>query len=468
MSEALCLLDASVRALTVIMKIILIMLAIQGIFCRVPIMIISIKNAFAIFLFSSLVLGSPLLLAQELKISPEVEIRFSAYGEATFAYFNYEQNQTGDNGARADHRLVFDTTRFAPKIEVMLPLDFEVEAEIEFEHGGTGSTLELEYEEFGEYENEVEQGGEVIVEELYLQKEIAHRGHIKIGRFYNALGLLSDLHKPNELIAAGRPESETTMIPAVWDEMGVEGVIYLNPVKITAQVLNGLDSTGFSSQSWVSTGQQRRFYSANARGLAGVLRVDIRPVAGVMAGVSAYRGDSNANRPKPDLALDCDDDSSVAACGFLGGNVSIIGAHFVLDERHVRARASLLWGHLENAGAISERNKSLSNNLGVLRSAVAEQAVSAWAEVGVDVMSFIDDSKWRIEPHVRAEYYDTMFKVAPGQFDAPRYERFVAAAGVGVDYQNMILSRLTARHRSFGDDGIRSQWDVVLSTGFNF
>jgi hypothetical protein len=258
------------------------------------------------------------------------------------------------------------------------------------------------------------------------------------------------------------------MIPAVWDEMGVEGAVYLNPVKITAQVLNGLDSTGFSSQNWVATGQQRRFYSANARGLAGVLRVDVRPTAGLVAGVSAYYGDSNANRPKPDLALDCDDDSSVAACGYLGGAVTIVGAHAALDQKHVRGRASVLWGHLENAGAISERNKSLSNNLGVLRSAVAEQAVSAWAEVGVDVMSLIHESKWRIEPHLRAEYYDTMFKVADGQFDAPRFERLVAAAGVGVDYQNMILSRLTARHRSFGDDGIRSQWDVVLSTGFSF
>ena len=36
--------------------------------------------------------------------------------------------------------------------------------------GGTGGALEIEYEEFGEYETEVEKGGEVILEELYIKR----------------------------------------------------------------------------------------------------------------------------------------------------------------------------------------------------------------------------------------------------------------------------------------------------------
>ena len=40
-----------------------------------------------------------------------------------------------------------------------------LEAELEFEHGGTGITMEFDkLEEFGEFEMEVEKGGEVIVE----------------------------------------------------------------------------------------------------------------------------------------------------------------------------------------------------------------------------------------------------------------------------------------------------------------
>ncbi|MEZ4459533.1 MAG: hypothetical protein R3E66_07345 [bacterium] len=349
-------------------------------------------------------------------------------------------------------------------------LGFEVEAEIEFENGGTGATLELEYEEFGEFENEVEKGGEVVVEELYVKREFEGLGHIKIGRFYTAVGLLSAVHRPTELLAANRPESETTVIPAVWDEMGLEVAADAGPLTLTAQVINGLDSTGFSSQRWIASGQQTRFETINAQGLAGVLRVDARPADALLVGGSAYWGQSTQNRPKPDLALDCDvsDAAEVAPCGYLGGDVMILGAHATYDDRLVRARASLLWGRLENARQISERNRSLSNNLGVLRSEIAEQALSMWGEAGLNVLSFFAPSDWRIEPHVRVEYYDTMFKVARGQFDPPRFERLVLAGGVGADYQDLVFTRLTARHRTFGDADIRSQLDVVFTTGFSF
>ena len=42
----------------------------------------------------------------------------------------------------------------------------EFEAEVELEHGGTGTSLELDYEEFGEFEQEVSKGGEVALEEI--------------------------------------------------------------------------------------------------------------------------------------------------------------------------------------------------------------------------------------------------------------------------------------------------------------
>lgn len=43
-------------------------------------------------------------------------------------------------------------------------------SEIEFEHGGTESAIEIEEEETGEYESEIERGGEVALEQFWLQK----------------------------------------------------------------------------------------------------------------------------------------------------------------------------------------------------------------------------------------------------------------------------------------------------------
>jgi hypothetical protein len=89
-----------------------------------------------------------------------------------FTFYNHGENQNREGGAQRDARLTFDTTRLVLALEGGLPeYGLEAELEVEFEHGGTGSALELEYEEFGEFEQEVEKGGEVLVEELSLTTE---------------------------------------------------------------------------------------------------------------------------------------------------------------------------------------------------------------------------------------------------------------------------------------------------------
>ena len=397
------------------------------------------------------------------------ELEFSGYGELSFGWLNHGEDQTREGGAWRDSRLVFDSTRFVLKAEMELPAEFKFEAEIEFEHGGTGAALELEYEEFGEYEQEIEKGGEVILEEFYLSRTFSDLVRVRIGRFYTAVGLLSYHYRPGDLIASGRPESETTILPAVWDEMGADVRLKWNWLEATAQIINGLDSTGFSSQGWISTGHQTRFEFIRARGLAGVLRLDFAPIDGLKAGVSAYYGDTAKNRPKPDLAKECNDpeEARVASCGYVSAGLLILDAHFSLELGPIRTKGLLLWGNLENADVISARNRNLSNFLNVLRSEVAEQAILAWGELGVDVLHGFD-TKWRVEPHLRFEYYDTMFRVAEGVFNPPRFERDVASAGVGADYDNSVMARLTTRYRWFGDSSLRDQTEVFLTTGFHY
>ena len=79
------------------------------------------------------------------------KFRFGGYGEILFQYmdygpdrYNYPDGAQPDSGGRADiPRVVFS-------FDFRFLKDFVFSTEIEFEHGGTGSALELEYEEFGE------------------------------------------------------------------------------------------------------------------------------------------------------------------------------------------------------------------------------------------------------------------------------------------------------------------------------
>jgi hypothetical protein len=384
----------------------------------------------------------------------DVELELHGYGEIHFTGYDHGPDPTGRHGSEKESRLELDTTRFVLEIEGELAEQLEFEAEIELEHGGTGAAMELEYEEFGEYETEVERGGEVVLEELYIEKKFGDWLSVKAGRFYVAVGMLSFYYRPTDYLGLARPESETTVLPAVWDEMGISSTARLGPVELRAQVVSGLDSTGFSSQRWIASGHQRRFEKTRATDLALVGRADFVGVPGLVLGASAYWGNTTGNRPKPDM-------KDVSA------PLLIVDAHGALDLSPVRARGALIWGRLENADAISEKNSRLSNNLDVPRTPVADEALAAWIELGADVAPALRIAdRHRLEPFVRVEYYDTMFRAGDGRFDNPRFERVIVSNGVSYTYRDRVVAKLGASHRRLGSPELNSENSVGLALGF--
>lgn len=397
------------------------------------------------------------------------DIGFKGYGDLQFSFHDYGLDQNRAGGSQSDRRLVFDTTRFVLEMEGPMPFDITFEAEVEFEHGGTGAAFELEYEEFGEYEQEVEMGGEVLLEELLLKKTFAEHFSVAVGRFYVAVGQLYRLHRPTAYLATTRSEAETTVIPAVWNEMGLQLQGRWEWLRATAQVVNGLDSTAFSSQRWVASGHQARFELVSATDLAFVGRVDATPAADTEFGVSAYYGGTSRNRPKPDLVRECTDPAAdtVAPCGFVSAPVLILDAHGYFRRGPLRGSALILWGHLSNAAAVSSRNQRLSNALNVLRTPVADEALAAWAELGLDVAPWLRlGPQHQLEPFMRVDYYDTMFGTRDGLFDNPRFERTVITGGLAYTLAQALVLKLDFSHRRFGTSTINPENTVRLAAGF--
>ncbi len=221
----------------------------------------------------------------------------SGYGVINYANFNWDTDP--------ERRARIDVERFVISPKYKVSDNIRLEAELEIEHGGTGITMEFDrFEEFGEFEMEVEKGGEVIVEKLAAVFEIEPKINIRIGHIIVPVGLVSKRHRPQHYFTAARPESESNLIPTIWHENGVELFGTIGALHYQAQVVNGLDSTGFSSRRWIVGGHQLRFETANAEDFALVGRVDYAITPGVVLGVSGYYGDSADNRPKPDLRVD--------------------------------------------------------------------------------------------------------------------------------------------------------------------
>lgn len=418
-----------------------------------------------LFLFPILALAAhaPAILAQS-----SDQPRLTGYGDIVFSFMDYGPNpKATDKGAQKDQRAVFDTKRFVLELEKKLPRNFKFEAEIEFEHGGTGAAMELEYDEGGEYETEVEKAGEVQLEELLLEHN-GDYGRLRIGRIPVAFGLVPVYHKPLDYFGTVRPESEEHLIPSGWSEIGVEYMTQFAKQMVQAAIVNGFDSTGFSSQYFVRDGHQGRFEEIKGTDPALILRWTNYNIPGLETGLSFYYGDSSANRPKSDLVKACKGDSDGqknAPCGYITTPVQMSSLFARGQWGALKSQTSLVLGRVQDASQINRRNKNLPNAYqGVLRSAVAEAAYSAWTEWGYAFNGWEDGDL--LTPFVRFEHYDTVWKEAAGQVDQASYERKVLSLGAAYEIESTLYFKADILERRFGSKDLRSEHELRFALGF--
>ena len=346
------------------------------------------------------------------------KLNFSGYGVVNYYSFDWQ--------TLPDKRNALDVERFNFYLHYDFTENIQLKSEVEFEHGGTGVTMAFDpLEEFGEFEQEVEKGGEVVLEQINLLFKIRPHFNIRAGKMRFYMGNASKHDEPGEYFTAYRSEVENTILPLGWYETGIElsGDLPLHKQKefpylaYKAYVVSGLDNTGFSSLNWIRRGYQTRFETINANNLAYALRLDYVFADDSEVGFCFYAGNGTGNRPKDDFT---------APAWVTYGDV-----HFSYDGYPWRARAYGMIGHLQNSEALSAANRNLSNNLGVKRTPVAEMAGGAYLEGAYDVL-YLTGIKEKAKLYVfgRLEWYDSMLKTQGTVSDNPRYERNIWTAGI--------------------------------------
>ncbi len=96
----------------------------------------------------------------------------------------------------------FDIPHFVINLGYDFGKGWTLGTEIEFEHGGTESAVELEADEAGEYESEIERGGEVALEQFWLQKAFSDAFKVRTGMIIIPVGLTNGHHLPTEFFTA--------------------------------------------------------------------------------------------------------------------------------------------------------------------------------------------------------------------------------------------------------------------------
>ncbi len=410
----------------------------------------------AVFVFvAGIVTVAPELAAQVDGDSlAESRLELEVYGEILFQHYDFGPDRKSQpEGAAPDSRSIVDIPRVVFEIGYAFDSTFSIDAELEIEHAGTGSALELEYEEFGEYEQETEKGGEVILEKIFVTARLSELLSLRAGKMILPVGLTNHAHGPDDYFGAVRPEGEEQILPVTWNEIGLAAFGRLGPVDWHVMLVNGLDATGFTSERWIVEGHQKKFEVIRTTDPALLLRLDYTPVEGVSIGGVIYRGASTGNRPKPDIT-DVD------------GVVTIAAADLVVDHAPLLFRGSYIEGDLSDAGEISAKNNRISRNLAVPRTPVASGARSLGLEAGYDLLYHFG-SRSRLYPFVRFEAFNSMARVEGVTFADPRFRREVITAGLNYFPIDQIVLKADFSHRRLGGGDFNSENTVSLAIGFS-
>lgn len=396
------------------------------------------------------ILPSALMAAsQDSSDVPRKKFFFYGYGSLNYFVYDWQTDHGRRNAMDLERLTIYPSYRYNPNLSV--------HAEIEFEHGGTGVTMEFDkFEEFGEFETEVEKGGEVLLEQLNLLFEWKPYFNVRAGRFKLPIGLNSQLDEPPDYFTTTRSETESSILPTNWYEMGVDVFGKFGSCRrwsYHVAVVNGLDATGFSSATWIVRGHQNRFETVNAEDWAVCARLDYEWIDDQFVGLSAYYGNSANNRPKPDLGVDA--------------HVTIVEGHASLQRGPWIVRSIAIYGTLENADEVSEANRNLSNNLNVKRTPVGSAALGIAGEVGFNVLSLTEMNR-RLDIFARYEWYDTMFKVSGNVFDNPRWQRSVWTGGANYYFEPKVLIKAQYSARKLGVASSNHENTFSLGLGFEF
>lgn len=359
------------------------------------------------------------------------KLKIGGYGEAVFSRNFYSDNFNRYSQPETYKNTGYHSRADLPHVTFFLGYEFgkgwRLNTEIEFEHGGTESAVELEAEEAGEYETEVERGGEVALEQFWIEKTFCNSVNLRFGHIIVPIGYTNGNHLPTEFFTVYRPAGESTILPCTWHETGISlwGYIGKNRKwKYEVQVIPGLDSEMFSRDNWIQGGSASPYEFKVANKLAGVVRIDNYSVKGLRLGVSAYSGQSFKNSVMPSQSSKYDD---------VKGTVYLGSFDFDYKGYNLIARGYFDYGHLMNSKTISSYNKSLSKYSPSPRTNVASDALCTGVEVGYNVFSQIEKlnvQKKKLYVFGRYEYYDSMYKMDEGIAKAGWTKRQMYVGGV--------------------------------------
>jgi len=235
-----------------------------------------------------------------------------------------------------------------------------------------------------------EEGGEVALEQMYLQFQLSKQHYLVAGLFIPRIGILNEDHLPTSFNGVERNRIETYIIPSTWREIGVGlyGNMQRIPVSYSLGITNGLNSAGFEHGTGIRGGRfEGRNANANCMAVSasvqynpGNFRFQLSGYSGGSVGLNKHQADS--------LQLES---------GFFGTPVMIGEAHAIYSHKGFDLRVLGTVLSIPNANTI---NAAYANN-------TPETEVGGYAEIGYNILeNSTRMTKQKLIAFARYEYMD--------------------------------------------------------------
>lgn len=344
--------------------------------------------------------------AQEKTDNALSRLSVGGYGEAVMSRNFYSQhfNRYRDPLTYKDDK---SHGRFdLPHVTLNLGYDFgrgwTMWMEIEFEHGGTESAVEIDADESGEYEAETEKGGEVALEQFWINKAFSGgRFNVKAGELIIPVGEINQHHLPNEFFSVYRSEGEAKLLPNTWHQVGLSLWGSLPQWRYEAIFTSGLDAERFGHDCFVHYGATSPYEYKLANVYAGAARIDNYSVKGLRLSLSGYYGYTFRNTERK-AGASYDDCHGALAIGSFG---------FELNRWNLIVRGNATYANLSDAERITafcnaypkhtQQDGSPSKH-----SPIGSSAYSFGGEAGYDVFSIFDALRQKQKLYVFGRYED--------------------------------------------------------------
>jgi len=252
-------------------------------------------------------------------------------------------------------------------------------------------------------------GGEVALEQAYLDYRLKNWLTVRTGLVLPPVGIMNETHEPPTFNGVDRPSFDHDVIPTTWREIGIGAlgtVPWLGGLSYRVYLLNGLKAEGFSGQEGIRGGRQEGQQASVANpSLTG--RLEWAQPGLKLGGSFWYGGTANGD--------------SVLGTGAFAAPIVLVSADARYDVGAFTFRGVAANISVSDAAAINARYGS---NVG-------SRIVGGYIEAAYDLLrALAPESSQKLSPFVRHERYDTQAALPAGVTRDPSLARRITTFGL--------------------------------------